>query len=110
MMKDDMELERGSGNVFRDLGFPQADLRQAKALLASSIIKLLDERGLSVRQAEQLSGTPAADFSRIRQAKLERFTLERLMNILGGFGQVVELKIKIRPRRRTHKEHRSTAA
>ncbi|MBW7836107.1 MAG: XRE family transcriptional regulator [Sphingomonadales bacterium] len=109
-MKVDMELERGSGNVYRDLGVPQAELRQAKALLASNIIKLLDKKGLSVRQAEQLSGTPAADFSRIRQAKLERFTIERLMNILGSFGQVVELKIKIRPGRRTHKEQHSTAA
>ena len=104
-MKDDMELVRGSGNVFRDLGFPQADLRQAKALLASSIIKLLDERGLSVRQAEQLSGTPAADFSRIRQAKLERFTIERLMNILGRFGQEVEVHVKIRPCRQSSKAH-----
>ncbi len=104
-MTDDMELVRGSGNAFRDLGFPQADLMQAKALLASGIIKILDKRSLSVRQAEELTGTPAADFSRIRQVKLDRFSIERLMTILGRFGQEVELKIKIRPPRKNTKDH-----
>ena len=50
-MNDDLELVRGSGNVFRDFGSPNADLEQARAILAAKIIHVLDERKLSVRAA-----------------------------------------------------------
>lgn len=49
---DDLEVIRGSGNVFRDFEYPDADVHQAKALLAAQIIKVLDDEGLSTRQAE----------------------------------------------------------
>ena len=66
MSNDDaIELVRGSGNVFRDLGHPNADAAQLRAILAAEIIRVLDERGLSVRKAESLTGIAAADFSRI---------------------------------------------
>jgi len=76
-----IELVDGGGNVFRDFGDPQADLKQAKTVLAMRIIVVLDERGLAVRAAANLTGFAAADFSRIRNAGLGRFTLERLMRI-----------------------------
>lgn len=52
MSENDFELIEGSGNVFRDLDDPHADLKQAKAILAARIIMVLDDRGLSVRKAE----------------------------------------------------------
>ena len=79
-----MQKVEGSGNVFRDFGDPLADLRQAKAIIAARIITVLDERELTVRKAEDVSGFAAADFSRIRNASLGRFTLDRLMKILDG--------------------------
>ena len=82
MSENDFELVEGSGNVFRDLGDPHADLKQAKAMLAARIIAVLDERGLSVRKAGALTRFAAADFSRIRNADLGRFTLDRLMKML----------------------------
>lgn len=63
--------------VFRDLGHPDADLKQAKAILAAP-----DDRGLSVRKTGALTRFAAADFSRIRNADLGRFTLDRLMKML----------------------------
>ena len=66
----DFELVEGSGNVFRDLGDPDADLKQAKAILAARIITALDDRGLSVRRAGALTNFAPADFSRIRSADL----------------------------------------
>ncbi len=92
-----MELMHGSDNVFRDLGFPDADVRLAKALLAAQIIKLLDREGLTVRAAQARTRIAAADFSRIRQADLGRFTVDRLMTILNRLGSRVEVKIKVRP-------------
>jgi len=69
-MKDKFELVRGSGNVFRDFGRPNAGVEQARAILAAKIIRTLDERGLSTREAERVTGVAHSEFSRIRNAKL----------------------------------------
>jgi predicted XRE-type DNA-binding protein len=92
----ELDVVRGSGNVFRDVGHENADVAQVKAILAAAIIKALDQEDLSVRGAHKLTGTAAADFSRIRNADLGRFTVDRLMAILNRLGSRVEVKIKIR--------------
>lgn len=98
MKNDDIELVHGSGNVFRDLGHPDADILQAKAILAARIIGALDDHGITVRRAHELTGFAAADFSRVRQAKLQRFTLERLISMLLKLNGDVEVSIDVRPR------------
>lgn len=98
-MTGNIELIRGSGNVFRDLGLPEADREQLRALLAARIIGVLDVRNLTVRAAQDLTGVAAADFSRIRKANLGRFTIDRLMTILAALGQEVEVIVKVHPRR-----------
>ena len=96
-MKDErLEVVRGSGNVFRDLGHKNADIEQFKALLAAEIIKALDREGLSVRRAQSRTGIAAADFSRIRNADLGRFTVDRLMSIINRLGSRVEVKVRVR--------------
>ena len=92
-----IEVIRGSGNVFADFGYPNAALEQLKALLAAQIIKVLDRKTLTVRAAEANTGIAAADFSRIRRVKLDRFTVDRLMTILERLDQHVEVKIKVTP-------------
>ncbi len=87
-------LVRGTGNVFRDFGDANAEAEQLKAVLAARIIRVLDARGLTVRAAAELTGTAAADFSRIRRAKLDRFTIDRLMLVLGKLDQRVEVKVR----------------
>ncbi len=96
MRKEKLDLVKGSGNVFRDLGHQSADVEQFKAILAAEIIKVLDRDGLSVRGAHGLAGVAAADFSRIRNADLGRFTVDRLMSIINRLGSRVDIKIKIR--------------
>ena len=86
----------GSGNVFRDLGHASPDVSQLKALLASEIIKMLDREGLTVRGAHARTGIAAADFSRIRNADLGRFTLDRLVSIINRLGSRVEVKVRVR--------------
>ena len=100
-MKEQLEVVRGSGNVFRDLGHEKADVEQFKAILAAEIIKTLDREHLTVRVAQGRTGIAAADFSRIRNADLGRFTVDRLMTILSRLGSRVEVKIRVRrPRKR----------
>jgi predicted XRE-type DNA-binding protein len=91
-----LEVVRGSGNVFRDLGHEKADVQQFKAILAAEIIKVLDREGLSVREAQARTGIAAADFSRIRNAELGRFTVDRLMSIINRLGSRVEMTVKVR--------------
>ena len=98
MSDDDMELVRGSGNIFEDFNRPDADIEQFRSVLAARIIGILDERGLSVRKAEELTGFAAADFSRIRNARLDRFTIDRLMLILTRMGQKIDVDVKVTPR------------
>ncbi len=97
MNDDPIEIVQGSGNVFRDFGYPHADVRQAKALLGSQIIRILDAESLSTRDAEKRTGVSHSDFSRIRQAKFSRFTIDRLVGILGLFGQEVEVLVRVQP-------------
>ena len=91
-----LEIVRGSGNVFRDLGRENADAEQFKAILAAEIIKALDKDQLTVRAAHDRTGIAAADFSRIRNADLGRFTVDRLMSVLNRLGSRVEVKIRVR--------------
>ncbi|HEX4368364.1 MAG TPA: helix-turn-helix transcriptional regulator [Rhodopila sp.] len=98
-MSDDMDIIQGSGSLFRDLGHAHADREQLRALLVAEIIGVLDDRKLTVRAAEALTGIAAADFFRIREAKLDRFTIDRLMTILAGLGQEVEVTVRVQPRR-----------
>lgn len=96
MKNDKLEIVRGSGNVFHDLGRENADAEQFKAILASEIIKALERQCLTGRAAHDLTSYAAADFSRIRNADLDRFTVDRLMAILNRLGSRVEVKIKVR--------------
>lgn len=93
--EEEIELVRGSGNVFRDFGDANPDLEQAKAILAAKIIGLLDERGLSTRKAASLTGFQQADFARLRKVQTGRFTLDRLIRIVNALDDSLEVRISV---------------
>jgi predicted XRE-type DNA-binding protein len=90
MKKEKLEVVRGSGNVFRDLGHKNADAEQFKAILAAEIIKAIDRDHLTVRAAHTRTGIAAA-------AELGRFTVDRLMSIINRLGSRIEVKVRVRP-------------
>ena len=92
---DDFELIRGSGNVYADLGIKNPEQRQLRAILAAEIGKTRADEKLTVRAAEKITGVAAADFSRIRQAKLKGFTIDRLMTILDRLGRDVQVSVVV---------------
>jgi predicted XRE-type DNA-binding protein len=98
-LDDDCDVIRSSGNLFPDFSYPDADMRQAKALLAAEIIKVLDDEGLSTRQAEARTGVAHSEFVRIRKVNLARFTFDQLVTILGRLGQEVEISVDVHPLR-----------
>ena len=96
-MNDLVEIAKNSGN-FSMLGSPTTASRALKETLALRIARALDERALTVRGADEATGFAAADFSRIRQGKLDRFTVDRLMTILGALDPQIELSLIVRPK------------
>lgn len=98
MNDDDLELVHGSGNVFRDLGLANPEAEQLKAILAAEILGVLDGQKLTLRRAQEITGFAAADFSRVRRAKLSRFTVDRLLAMLERLDQSVEITVAVRPR------------
>jgi len=98
-MSEKLEIVKGSGNVFYDLGEKDADVKQTKALLAAEIIRILDKEKLSVRDAEKITDYNYSDFSRIRNAELSRFTIDKLMKITNAFNRRVSVKISVSKKR-----------
>ncbi len=93
-MSDDLEVRRGSGNVFHDHGDPDAETKKMKAQLAAEIIGILNNRKWSTRKAGKELGIDQADIVRIRNADLDRFTIDRLVRVLSGLNRRVELKVR----------------
>ncbi|MDN5849496.1 MAG: helix-turn-helix domain-containing protein [Nitrococcus sp.] len=96
-MSEELELVRGSDNVFRDVGLPDADSEQIKAQLAAEIIRILRERSLTNAAAARQAGIQEADISRIRNADLDRFTIDRLVKVLNGLGLHVGVTVSPQP-------------
>lgn len=95
-MREKLALVKGSGNVFRDFNHPNADVEQLKSILAAKIIGILNDQELSVRKAEGSTGVKASEFSRIRNAHLERFTIDRLMTIINRLNCRVDVKVSVK--------------
>jgi predicted XRE-type DNA-binding protein len=89
------ELFCGSGNIFSDLGLPNANKEHLRAVLAAEIGKALTAEGWGVREAARKTGVAAADFSRIRNANLERFTIDRLLTILDRLHREVTVNVAV---------------
>ena len=95
-MSDELELVRGSDNPFEDVGLPEADTKRIKADLAAEIVGILRERHVTGAAAAKLVGIQTADISRIRNADVSRFTIDRLVHILNRLNRHVEMRVTVR--------------
>jgi len=100
MARKSIAVERGSGNVFADLGFADAKERTLKVQLAMEVNRLLAERGLTQSECARVLGIRQPHVSDLARYRLDRFSVERLMNFLTGLGRDVEIRIRARPARR----------
>lgn len=95
----DQSVSRASsGNVFADLGLPDAAELLAKADVAIEIGRMLGERGLSQAEAARLLRTSQPRISDLRRGKLEGFTLDRLVRFLNALDQDVEMRVRPKER------------
>src|SRR5947208_4693105 len=93
-------VTRGTGNVFADLGYPDAAERQAKLRLAYALNQVLDARRLSQADAAKVLGVAQPKVSALQNYKLAGSSVERLMNLLTALDQDVEIVILQKPRSR----------
>lgn len=93
-------IVRGSGNVFADLGFADAEERQTKLRLAYELNELLIERDLTQQQAGRLLGLSQPKISALGNYKLDGFSVERLMTLLTALDRDIDIVIRKKPRSR----------
>ena len=87
------DVVRGSGDLFSDLGFADAPVMRMKSRIASHIVRALDRQNSPVSALAKAAGATAADLSRIRNADLDRFTLDRLIRIADRLGCRIDIRI-----------------
>jgi predicted XRE-type DNA-binding protein len=89
---------KGSGNIFADLGLPNAEEHQLKATLLVQIKRLIAERELTQTAAARSIKMKQPDLSKLLRGHFKHVSVERLMLMLTAFDQDVE--ITIRPHRK----------
>jgi predicted XRE-type DNA-binding protein len=92
-------ITRGGGNIFADLGLPNADEHMLKARLVICIDKMIEHAGLTQHAAAKKMGVSQPDVSDLLRGRFEGFSLERLLGFVRALGSDVEIKVK---RRRDH--------
>jgi predicted XRE-type DNA-binding protein len=94
-----MRVTKGSGNVFRDLGLPDADLLQAKADLVHRISVLIGKRGLSQVEAAEVLAVTQPKISALLHGRLDGFSMDRLVRFLIALDQ--DVRISVRSKRKS---------
>jgi predicted XRE-type DNA-binding protein len=89
--------EIGSGNVFKDLGIPNAEEHLVKAQLVFKIDRIMKNRRLKQSEAAKLLGIKQPDVSKMLRGEFRQFSVERLLRFLVSLDQDVE--IVVRPHR-----------
>jgi predicted XRE-type DNA-binding protein len=100
------KIEPGSGNIFADLGRPDADAHFLKAQIVSEIYRLAAAQALTQAQVGKRLGISQPEVSRLFKGHFREYSIERLMGFLTSFDRDVE--IVVRPRRKSGKLGRIT--
>jgi predicted XRE-type DNA-binding protein len=93
-MVGQIEHNKGSGNVFADVGLPNAEEHLVKARLVQKIDALLSQRGMKQIEAARLFGVTQPDVSKLLRGDFRQFSVERLMRFLVALGQDVEIVVR----------------
>ena len=95
-MTEKLKIDRGSGNVFADIGFaPDEALNlQLRSDLMTRIERYVARSGLSQTKAAQAFGVTQPRLNDLMRGKIDKFSLDALVNMLGHAGMRVEMRIK----------------
>ena len=91
---DEMAVEMGSGNVFADLGLPDADKLKIKSGLVIEITKAMRCQGLTQKAAAERMGVPQPKVSAMMRGDFSNLSERKLMDCLNRLGYDIEIKVK----------------
>ena len=97
-MSEKTKVMESSGNVFADIGMPNADEMLAKADIAAKICSIIEDRGLTQAATATILGIDQPKVSKLMRGHLEGFSSDRLFKFLNDLGQ--EVQIVIRPKKK----------
>ena len=99
----DADVFEGTGNIFADIGLPNAEEHLIKAKLVFTIDRLMKEHGLTQVEAAKVFNVKQPDVSKMLRGEFRQFSVERLMRFLVALGQDVEIVVRpTEPRRAAH--------
>lgn len=85
-MTGEIEIYEGSGNVFADLGLPNAEQRFVKAMISILICREMKSRGLTDAETAGLLGISPRELSSVVRGALSSFSLDRLFGFAAALG------------------------
>jgi predicted XRE-type DNA-binding protein len=91
---------KSSGNVFADLGLPDAAELDTKVRLCVAINRVVERSRLTQAEVAAILGVNQPKVSALLHYKLEGFSVERMMNFLVALGRDVQIVVKAKPRSR----------
>jgi predicted XRE-type DNA-binding protein len=96
MKAEKLQIISGSDNVFRDLGFPEAEAQNL--LLRSNFVihirKVIEKMGITQAEAAKLAGITQPRMNDLVKGRTEKFTLDALVNVAASLGYTVQVKFK----------------
>ncbi len=95
-MTEKLKMERGSGNVFLDIGFPPEEAQNLllRSDLMSRIERYVRSSGLTQKECAARMGVTQPRLNDLLKRKIDKFSLDALVNMLGHAGMRVELRVK----------------
>ncbi|MEI9990184.1 MAG: helix-turn-helix transcriptional regulator [Rhizomicrobium sp.] len=94
--KEEAPVRRGSGSVFRDMGFSTSTAAElgAKSLLIDAIGDTIEHRKLTQKEAAKLCDTDQPTLSKVLRGRMESVTIDRLAGWLTALGRTVEIRVR----------------
>ena len=95
-MTERLKITRGSGNVFADIGFSsdEAQNLQLRSDLMSRIERFVKRSGMTQTEAARALGVTQPRLNDLLRGKIDKFSLDALVNMLGHAGIRVEVRVK----------------
>ena len=97
MSNEKVKVEKGSGNIYKDLGFPNPDDMQAKAHLVFKIEDIITERGLKLDEASEILCISTSELSALLDGHFRHFTIDRILSLLRKLDHDIEIVLHKRP-------------
>jgi predicted XRE-type DNA-binding protein len=97
MNDESPEIFISGGNIWADIGRPDAEEAFARCVLMDRVTTIIQERRLTQSDAAKILGTNQPTVSDLVRGKLSKFSLERLIGFLTALGQEVEITVRPRP-------------